>query len=398
VKPEKKSPGRILELLQGDGAEDKVAAEIGESAAAVGEARELLASTDAADAPAIAGLPVALAEAVLEAAARAKKVDLIRAVLSEGSKDIARAAKRALHVLRSQGVDLGPEPTPAASSPKPVAAAETVLTCLASPIDGAGQKVVWIARPQRFGGVQVILAVLSDVEGVVDSQIGEMSRKGFREYVRRAGDISPGLAPRDIPAEKAKAFIAAALAIQHPKGDGPAHLDVLQGIGGDAILAVPQAASEPAFSDAEETRLSSESGSLHDEAEIAGWFPEEETLRQVALKVEELGTSKIVVDEAQRKQQLQHIIDRFGEEYFTPERRKRYANRLFEMADHFRTTGREEAARRASATARSLNRGEPDAGRGFMRRMFDKLVPHLLAASTEKPAEEPKSGGLIVTP
>jgi hypothetical protein len=399
VKGTKPSPSRILELLGGDAPDEKIAEQIGESAAAVEEARELAASADVADAPAIAGLPVALAEAVLEFAVRGKRIELIRAVLHEGGREVGRAAKHALHKLRTQGVEVG-EVEPAATEPVVKAASSAeVLPCYATPMDGAGQRAIWIARPQRFGGVSVLLAVISDTQGIVDVQAGEMSRKGFREYVRRASEITPGIGPREVSLARAKSLIAAALALSRSRGEIPDHADLLDEMGGDAAQAAPASASEPPLEPAEETRLASESGALHDEPEIAGWFPDEETLRTVSLKVEELGASRVVVDETQRKQQLQHVIDRARDDYFTDQRRQIYAGRLFEMADVFRASGREEAAKRAAATARALKAPDPATGSAFMRRLFEKLLPHLHAAvDEEKPKPDHSPGGLIVAP
>lgn len=394
----KRSPEQVLEVLAGELPVDKAAAAIGESPAAVEEARELVTEAQVADAPAIAGLPALLAEGVLLAAVRRRDVQLLKAVATEGGREVAKAARKALHRLRSQGVEVGelkpaPEPVVRAAPPP------EDLTAYATPIDGQGDRALWIPRPQRGGGLWLVMAVVSDARGLVHVSGGETTRKGIREMLRRANERVPAIAPRPIGPDRARGIAAAALDRARARGEVPERAELVDDLRGDPALAAPPAASEPPLPPGEEAELAASGGALHDEPEIAAWFPEEDFLRAMALKFDETSTSVVIVNERQRIERYRQVLARSVDDYFNPARRASYAGRLFEMAEWLRATDRDGAGRRAAATARALAAGDGRAARGFMERMLNKLVVALDGTSGEgEPPKPERAGGLIVPP
>ena len=59
---------------------------------------------------------------------------------------------------------------------------------------------------------------------------------------------------------------------------------------------------------------------IYELPELAAWGPDMEVLQRVALRMEEVVESRLVLNDAQRDQQLTAALQRAAEEYFTPER------------------------------------------------------------------------------
>src|SRR4051812_9185371 len=95
------SPKKALELLTTG------APVPGFDEAAVSSARALVAAPTEASAETVAALPAPLALAVLESSVRSRSPRLALALgHGGGDKELVRAAKRALHQLRSAGVEV----------------------------------------------------------------------------------------------------------------------------------------------------------------------------------------------------------------------------------------------------------------------------------------------------
>jgi hypothetical protein len=157
-------------------------------------------------------------------------------------------------------------------------------------------------------------------------------------------------------------------------------------------VAPVSASAAPAGDDRE--RLA-ESALLFDETELRTFVPPERLLRELALKLDEIDVSPLLLDGRQKSERRQHVLDQAVESYFTRERRARYARRLFELCDLWTSRGRSEPAARASAVARHLVGAGPILEDPFSRRMFDRIFAAPSAAPAPEP-EKPASGSLIL--
>jgi len=119
------------------------------------------------------------------------------------------------------------------------------------------------------------------------------------------------------------------------------------------------------------------------------WIPAEDDLRRFALRVDEIATSQLYIDAAQRQQALERAAVDAAAAYFTPQRRALYARRLVEMAHVLASEKRLDAARTALAVSRALERDVIDS---FCRALFT----HSLQGRAEKaPPPQPSPSGLV---
>src|SRR2546430_15305685 len=89
--------------------------------------------------------------------------------------------------------------------------------------------------------------------------------------------------------------------------------------------------------------------SLFEDPLFMAWIPAEDDLRRFALRVDEIATSQLYIDAAQRQQALERAAADAAVAYFTPQRRALYARRLVEMAHVLASEKRLDAARTALA-------------------------------------------------
>jgi hypothetical protein len=136
------------------------------------------------------------------------------------------------------------------------------------------------------------------------------------------------------------------------------------------------------------------SGELHALPLLRGWLAEEEELRALARKLDEIAVSPLYVDDRQRAEQAARAIADAVEAAFAGERRSRWATRLFGVAAHLAEGGDEAHARQAAAAARALARGDSPSRVPFARLLVEKAFPSV--APPEASADPASS--LIVSP
>jgi hypothetical protein len=344
------------------------------------------------DPAAAAQAEVGVALAAVEAARAASRPEVLWALSEHPTREIGKAARRALHLLRSRGVEVGERPgTPAVQVTAAKPEESTTEPCRTTPVDGFGDRALWIPL-KRTQGFDLWELILSDERGVVEAHRVEISRKQLHAHF--ASLPRGGMGIYELPQARAAGFLAEAIALGgDPRALGEARqlLDRLGG--GDPALAAPAAAADPALPD-ESARLA-ESPALFDEPEARTFVPTEELLRELAGKLDEIDVSPLLLDDQQKIDRRQHVLDQAVESYFTPERRTRYARRLFELSDLWNAEGRSASAARAGATARHLAGAGPILDSPFARRMFQRVF----APPPTTPAPEPEKhsqGGLIL--
>jgi hypothetical protein len=390
------SAKRLLERLRSNESTGAVAESLGVQGPEVALARELVRHVGEHQAASAGRLPNALAQAVVEAAVQIEHGGFLKAVAEQGSKAASSAAKRGLAILRSRGIEV--EMAPQGEAVFKTDAELEEVPCLLTTHDGHGDRVLWIPKPMRGGGLQLVSLIFSDTVGVVRVETVELSRKALRRLRDRLGHRGgmQGVSLVEIPLKRAQGYVALARS-RTPSGlsiEDEAQLTHLIGAPEDA--AAPAAADPELPAPLEEGRLL-ESASLHEEIEARQWSPEQDTMRSFDLRLEEIATSRLFLDDDQRHGQVQSAIDRAADAFFTGERAARWVARLFDLSDALRLLGVHGAAERAAAAARALRRGAVPSSVPFCRRMFDKLVAHAAApeGATSQP-QESKASSLIL--
>jgi hypothetical protein len=345
------------------------------------EARELAAG--------IGALPEMLALALVHAAGRASRQEVLLELAVSPDRTLAKEAKRELQKLKQRGVqvqEIRPQGEPVL---KPLPEGEAPV-CYASSIDAWGERAVWWTRPGRQG-VEVVQVVLSDLKGIIAADALALSRRSWREFVKRLPrqDV---VTTAEIPRDHARQLIAEAEAAGTRNGFSPppAYAEALLLLGPAPEVPPPPPGLSVEVEDEGARQLAG--AALFDDPLFAAWIPEEDELRRFALRVDEIATSRLYIDAKQKRQAFEQAAEDAASNYFTEQRRKLYARRLLEMAHVLSSEKRLDAARTAAAVARALEKGTVGP---FSRALFT----HALEGRLEEKAKEPQvtpSG--LVTP
>jgi len=384
------------------------------TAAQISEARELLsllqkertaqsvglASEGAAAEPELArrasALPEPLALAVVRAAGEAQRQEALVELASAAEKTIAKEAKRELQRLKQRGIQVQEIKPRGDSVLRPAPEAEAP-PCYASSIDAYGERAVWWSRATR-GGIEVVQAVISDVRGVLAIDALALSRRNFRDFAKRLPREGGVVTSVEVPKDHARWLIASAAEEGARNGFSPppAYADALRLLGPAPQQPPPFPAAAIQFGPEGELPYRVKGPSLFSDLLFSTWIPEEDALRSFVLKVDEIGVSRLYLDDAQRKTAFERVADDASAAYFTPQRRIRYARRLLEMAHVLASESRLDGARTALAVAHDLE-GEEGARNPFCRALFT----HALEGRWKRPAETapaPAATSGLITP
>src|SRR5438067_8852815 len=322
----------------------------------------------------VSALPQMLALALVHAAGRAFRQEVLLELATSTNRTLAKEAKRELQKLKQRGVqvqEIRPQGEPVL---KPLPEGEAP-SCYASSIDAYGERAVWWTRPARQG-FEVVQVVLSDVKGILAVDALALSRRSWREFVKRLPRQGV-VTTVEIPKDHARQLIADAEAAGTRNGFSPpaAYAEALRVLGPapEAPPASPGASGEVD----DEVAYQLAGAALFEDPLFMAWLPEEDDLRRFALRLDELATTQLYVDARQRQQGFEHAAADAALAYFTPQRRAVYAKRLVEMAHVLASEDRRDAARTALAVSRAL---EKDAVNPFCR----ALLTHALKGRREE--------------
>ncbi|MCC6766925.1 MAG: hypothetical protein IT293_19890 [Deltaproteobacteria bacterium] len=358
--------------------------------------------TTPADLLALAGRTAALDRALVErlstvvdeAHAVALR-ELAAAAEGRGWKAVAKDARRALYRFGQRGVVAPASPAAAVAPPRWTA---TALEGWVSGIDGRGDRLVRIARPQAGGGLLVMTAILNEPKGLRDVNLAELPRKSLRRmhddlralhHVRMVAiDGAYGDALLAEGYERARAGGIAETVGQYPAlrarltSQPPAPLT-------SPMLAriAPEVASDAA--------AAAEGAALLDEIDFATWLLERDTLAPYLDEIRAARASPILLSRPQQEERVQAVLARAERELFTGAAAASYRRRLEEMAFVLHATGREPSARAAAATAASLERGA--ASLPFFAELLRRSVGAFVVEDDTKAREEAE-GSVLVRP
>ncbi len=301
-----------------------------------------------------------------------------------------KAARRAVNVLKSRGVQV-PERTSQASL---VAKPEFTLEARAMFPDGRGAQIWWIAKIAKTGGTDVVEVTTVDRVGVVSINRGNPSAGNLRQiwsgWVSRAGR-----APSEVPVEFARRRIAEARATSiQRKTVLPMGIDGAKELLGD-LTAIPTGDQKhpldgedlvvPTAEDAVKTRLE-RSMHLHEEPEYASWLPDDPAgvalLQSINERVQALGVIPgSTPDEEQQKKidaAVNEAIDEAANAYFDDDKKKMYVARLKDAAWSLYQAGLIDRAVDSLIVGQAIERAGVISDRPseipFVRGMFVKLI------------------------
>jgi hypothetical protein len=299
----------------------------------------------------LAGAPADVVDEALRdfaAAHSAEALPVLTTLTSErASRDVRRAAKRALYRLAQRGVAAPPPPPP-----RPIVEreAERATRAWVSGIDGTGSRAAWILFQGGFGGALLCSLILSDTAGILDATGGDITKKRLERELQHLR-ASHGLPWVETEPARVMALVAEALALHAALGTSPPAAfarmaRLFEGAG-------PGPADGPGGGEPD-LALVDRSVQLLDLPELAGWFLDPETLQSDGLALLQSRESKLVVPDQVKAERETAVVDAVIERELTPDVRRRWAHRLGEMALILRATDRPEPASIADAAAAAL--------------------------------------------
>ena len=328
----------------------------------------------------IGALPELLAGALLRAAADAGKQEVVREVALGTNKPLAKEAKRELQRLKQKGVSvaaIAPQGAPLVTAPTK----EEAPPCYASSIDAYGERAVWYARAGRTG-VDLAQVVISDLKGIIAADAIPLSRKSYREFLKKLPRGSV-VTCAEVAPEHARALIAEAEAHGARAGfSTPSGYTRALSMMGPVPASFPDPVADLDFGPDGALPHQLAAGALFTDPLFMAWVPEEDALRAYATKAEEIAASQLYADEAQRAQAAAEHTRASAEAYFNDARKSRYARRLREMAHLLASENRIDAARSALATALALE-GASGTAQAFCEALFSHSPGALDRANSE---------------
>jgi hypothetical protein len=330
------------------------------------------------------GEELALAWADLEAGAAPLRG------LEEGKLGKAgrKALRRAQHRLRSRGVELGAAPVVArvATLPK---LDDAIDVALVSPPDPSGAQLVVVVESSPSGGTRIFQGAVDLERGVLEFRVLQANRSQARRLLRDL-DANAALAATEVPRESVAALLARAVEAQ------PADRALPQAFGEwrSRVARAPEGASTPgalarAGIDAEPSpSLLREVAEAVATGAYGPWPPDFEVLHAVAEKVRDTAKSRLLVDDQQRRAQVDAAIDDALETRYAPPAAERTAARFEEYAYTAWKHGRAEEAQRCIAAARAF-REQPARENPVARALLERALQPLLDALREEEASSP---------
>ena len=295
-----------------------------------------------------------------------------------------KALRRAHHRLRSRGIELAAEVPRAkvASLPK---LGDAIGGALVSPPDPSGAQLVVIVEANPAGGARVFQAALDLEHGVLDFHAFQATRSQARKLLRELA-ANARLDCAEAPREALAALLSRAAASQPADRPLPHAFAEWE----SRIARAGEGASTPG--DLARATLSSEPD-LPRLREVAArlaagdwgpWPPPPETLRELAEKVRKTAESSLLVNEAQRRAQVDAVLVEAAEARYGAGGAEHTARRFEESAYCAWKRGREPEALLCIAAARGLRErppGENPVARALLERA---LGPFLEALRSEQ--------------
>jgi hypothetical protein len=303
---------------------------------------------------------------------------LIQIATTTTAKDVQKAARRALYRLKTMGVPtdsvrLGETRKSVLEVPK-----LPIVVALASQIDFAGNRALYLARRRPFSGLVLVSLILSDQRGVLDCNAFPLTKK---ELTRIVADIQADdrLTHVELPPTYAQQLVEESYRRNLSTGT-PVPQD-FQGL--HDLIGMPDTPWEkgPIYLviDPEEIRgqptLLSLAGQLLEIKEFQGWHLPPETIQKYREEVRHAAESLIIVSPTLQQERVEDAQKRALREMFDPDTCEHYRTRLEEMAYLLWQTKRPDEARRAFASALALQgAGVDPAEHPFLRALFTRSV------------------------
>lgn len=268
-------------------------------------------------------------------------------------KEVRRAAKKTLYLLKGKGLDI-PLPESKEATSTVIPREQEPGMALVTDIDYQGQRRVSLAEPRQGGGLSFYHAVISDQLGILEFDFRAVPRKAFREFKEKVEGKKEWLvAETDFSYGCYLIEEAHAINSQQGRRIPEEYLEYRPRFKRSAeTIKAPLIYSLFSAEEVKEEKLPLAAASqVAQIKELRGWHLSPETLGDYAKKLAEAGESRLVITKEQRQAMVQGLLEKATRELFTSQLKKVFQRRLEEMAALFFLKGRKDDARIALGAA-----------------------------------------------
>lgn len=312
-------------------------------------------------------------------------------------KEVRKEVRRSLFKLAQRGMSAPLEPG-GNSGERRVFKLGPEIEAYLSSVDGAGGRLVWLARPQAGSGIQLLQGMVSDRAGLLRVGVAVVRRKELR---RMAQDIKEKhrITMISIPWEYGDQILYSGF--EKAKSLGASEIEQFSSLRAMFNPAKPKASAHPIY---ERLPLDSVragawrelSRRLLEEPEFRLWLLDEDWILPYLEQLQQAQESRLVLNEFQKEERFAAIVRGAVQEIFSGEIGRLFQRRMEDMALYLLATKREEAAKLALAVALQLGEGSPGGlDISFLTGLVQKSLAFYLSQAKAKAAEEPS---LIIKP
>ena len=323
---------------------------------------------------------------------------LHRLSAKSSSKPVLKNVRKAIFRLKSQGVEVEEvkDSSRAVFHPSQMAPAEGFL----SAPDAGGTRLVWLVRPQLPQGVVAFHALLNDVQGIMDFQALETTRKKFQEYAAAFRQQAPWEIIEADP-DYCLGLVIEASEINKKRGETPpgefAKWRTLMGTPPPLPLKpiIYLHLKEEEWKNRSD--LLDHAGSLFQSPSFQSWFLGEEEAKKYLALLKEASESRLVLTPYQKEARVLEIYRQAVDELFNAERRAFFRRRMEEMSYILWKTGKEDDAQMCLVAALRM---ESESGILTPHPFLLELVKRSLQALLEEEAKKQQEKGeeLVIKP
>jgi hypothetical protein len=225
--------------------------------------------------------------------------------------------------------------------------------------------------------VEVGQAVISDVHGLQELQLGTLGRKEYRAFGKDIAERGQAMGVGEVDPALARGLVAEARRRNDASGwRVPEGADAWLARIGPGTAPPDPAGTLPTLPDEDEKAALAASADLHALPMLRGWLADESHLRALAATLDRLQAARPPgADPAAHVGEMEAALASALESWLDAPCRQRLSSRLFSVALHFHGLGLADRAAQAASAARALVAGVPGADIPFARRMVEKAFP-----------------------
>jgi hypothetical protein len=313
-------------------------------------------------------------------------------------KDLKKELRRSFFKLAQRGLAVLQGESFAGKSPMALFDRAPEMEAFMSSVDGAGGRLLWIARPQPNHGLQLIQAMVSDREGLQRIGGAQVRRKEFRKMAVELKE-QHGVSMIPVPWEFADQLIYEGF--EQAKSQGRGELEHFHEIRAIVNSGKPKPQPDPIYAkvDSETVREGAWrelSRRLLDEPEFRFWILDDDFAQRFLPQLQEAQTSRLVLNPIQKEERLAAIVRDAVKALCAGEIGEVMRRRMEDMALYLIETGREELAKLALAVALQIKEGDPGPlDVSFLTGLVQKSFAFFASQQKTQAEEEPS---LIVKP